>query len=127
MCESLGIQYDLDLLSDPKELSALLKSFTGHPSANVLNMLLLRSMKQATYDIANVGHFGLASKAYLHFTSPIRRYPDLIVHRLVRSMLRRGTDARGGAILGNGCVGLILDPGALVHLELSENDLKLAI
>ena len=87
MCESLGIQYDLDLLSDPKELSALLKSFTGHPSANVLNMLLLRSMKQATYDIANVGHFGLASKAYLHFTSPIRRYPDVLVHRAVHRAL----------------------------------------
>ena len=46
-----------------------------HPLAPVLNSLLLRSMKQATYDVANVGHFGLASKAYLHFTSPIRRYP----------------------------------------------------
>jgi ribonuclease R len=87
MCESLGIQYDLELLSDPKELSALLKSFTGHPSANVLNMLLLRSMKQATYDIGNIGHFGLASKAYLHFTSPIRRYPDLLVHRAVHRAL----------------------------------------
>jgi ribonuclease R len=87
MCESLGIQYDLELLSDPKELSALLKSFTGHPSANVLNMLLLRSMKQATYDIGNIGHFGLASKAYLHFTSPIRRYPDLLVHRAVHRVL----------------------------------------
>src|ERR1019366_9588668 len=83
----LGIQYDLELLSDPKELSALLKSFTGHPSANVLNMLLLRSMKQATYDINNIGHFGLASKAYLHFTSPIRRYPDLVVHRMVHKIL----------------------------------------
>jgi ribonuclease R len=87
MCESLGIPYDLEAIQDPKELSALLKSFTGHPSANVLNMLLLRSMKQATYDVANIGHFGLASKAYLHFTSPIRRYPDLLVHRAVHKAL----------------------------------------
>jgi ribonuclease R len=99
MCEALGIQYDLEALSDPKELSALLKSFTGHPSQSVLNMLLLRSMKQATYDIANIGHFGLASKAYLHFTSPIRRYPDLLVHRAVhRAVLGQRIERDGDAV-----------------------------
>ena len=51
------------------------RRFADHPNASVLNILLLRSMKQATYDVANLGHFGLASEAYLHFTSPIRRYP----------------------------------------------------
>jgi ribonuclease R len=86
MAEELGIPFDVESTREPKEMARLLKSFADHPSAHVLNMLLLRSMKQATYDIGNVGHFGLASKAYLHFTSPIRRYPDLVVHRAVHSI-----------------------------------------
>jgi ribonuclease R len=99
MCEALGIDFDVEDTRDPKRLGDLLKSFADHPLAPVLNSLLLRSMKQATYDVANVGHFGLASKAYLHFTSPIRRYPDLAVHRVVHEVLsgrepRRDPQAR---------------------------------
>lgn len=87
LCQELSIPVDADLVQDPKKLSELLKSLSSHPKAAVLNMLLLRSMKQAAYDIINVGHFGLASKAYVHFTSPIRRYPDLVVHRAVHAVL----------------------------------------
>jgi ribonuclease R len=99
MCEALGIEFDVEDTRDPKRLGDFLKSFSDHPLASVLNSLLLRSMKQATYDVANVGHFGLASKAYLHFTSPIRRYPDLVVHRVVHQVLsgrepRRDQEAR---------------------------------
>jgi ribonuclease R len=97
MCESLGIDFDPDDTRDPKKLGDLLKSFADHPLAPVLNSLLLRSMKQATYDVTNVGHFGLASKAYLHFTSPIRRYPDLVVHRQVHHVLTRGEARRDEA------------------------------
>jgi ribonuclease R len=96
MCDSLGIDFDVEDTRDPKKLGDLLKSFADHPLAPVLNSLLLRSMKQATYDVANVGHFGLASKAYLHFTSPIRRYPDLVVHRLVHQVLTGGEPRRDG-------------------------------
>jgi ribonuclease R len=89
LCKSLGIDFDEQDSQDPKKMSALLKSFSDHPLAPVLNSLLLRSMKQATYDVTNVGHFGLASRAYLHFTSPIRRYPDLAVHRVVHEAIAR--------------------------------------
>ncbi|KYP17564.1 Ribonuclease R [Streptococcus parauberis] len=56
----------------------------GQPGAEVLNMMLLRSMQQARYSETNHGHYGLAAEYYTHFTSPIRRYPDLLVHRMIR-------------------------------------------
>src|SRR5438445_8986146 len=89
MATALGVPFDMEDAKDPKRLSALLKRVAKHPSRDVFNMLLLRAMKQATYDTDNVGHFGLASKTYLHFTSPIRRYPDLVVHRVVRALLSK--------------------------------------
>lgn len=93
MCEVLGIELDVEATQTPTGLSDLLSSFAEHPLAHVLNNLLLRSMKQATYDVQNLGHFGLASEAYLHFTSPIRRYPDLVVHRIVHAYLSEQRDA----------------------------------
>ena len=100
LAEQLGIPFDVEATKDPKAMGALLKSFADHPSANVLNMLLLRSMKQATYDIGNVGHFGLASKAYLHFTSPIRRYPDIVSHRAVHAVVQKGKIGRSSEEIG---------------------------
>jgi len=87
MCELLGIEFDVESTQTPKDLARLLRQFATHPRAAVLNQLLLRSMKQATYDVSNEGHFGLASDAYLHFTSPIRRYPDLVDHRIIHAAL----------------------------------------
>ncbi len=67
----------------PKQLQTLLNAAKGEPYEPVLSMMLLRSMQQAVYSEEPKGHFGLAARDYTHFTSPIRRYPDLIVHRLI--------------------------------------------
>jgi ribonuclease R len=98
MCERVGVEFDREATQTPKGLSALLKVFSKLPLSSVLNHLLLRSMKQASYDVSNLGHFGLASDAYLHFTSPIRRYPDLVVHRIVHAALEHDERARTKAL-----------------------------
>ncbi len=69
----------------PKQLQKVVEDVADKPEAMVVNTMLLRSMQQAKYSEENVGHYGLAAEDYTHFTSPIRRYPDLIVHRLIRS------------------------------------------
>src|ERR1043165_4316054 len=72
----------------PKELQKILDASKGKPEEKVVNHVLLRPMKQAHYRPDNIGHFGLASLCYAHFTSPIRRYPDLIVHRMLDEALK---------------------------------------
>ncbi|MFC4601421.1 ribonuclease R [Cohnella hongkongensis] len=74
----------------PRALQTLLEEIRGTKEETVLSTMLLRSMKQAKYDAESVGHFGLAADYYTHFTSPIRRYPDLIVHRVMREVLENG-------------------------------------
>ena len=85
MCALLGVDIDVEEAQNPKSLSKLLLRLGKHPQKHILHGLLLRSMKQAAYDVQNLGHFGLASTSYLHFTSPIRRYPDLVVHRVLHA------------------------------------------
>jgi ribonuclease R len=74
----------------PREVQAVLAAVAETPEAAIVNHLLLRSMQQARYAVRNAGHFGLAFPYYTHFTSPIRRYPDLLVHRLLRDTARAG-------------------------------------
>lgn len=80
----------------PKILQDILKRAEGKPEEPLLNYILLRSLKRARYSVENVGHFGLASENYLHFTSPIRRYSDLMVHRLLKYSLQ-GKPKKGEA------------------------------
>lgn len=68
----------------------LTEKIAGKPEERILSYLMLRSLKQARYSEENQGHFALAAPSYTHFTSPIRRYPDLIVHRILKEVLRDG-------------------------------------
>ncbi|MGG4491524.1 ribonuclease R [Metabacillus idriensis] len=74
----------------PRALQDILDDVAGQPEEMVISTVMLRSMKQAKYDPESLGHFGLSTEFYTHFTSPIRRYPDLIVHRLIRTYLIEG-------------------------------------
>jgi ribonuclease R len=91
--ERSAVQRDLALQAmnikvSPKDYQKLVEQITGKPEERILSYLMLRSLKQARYSPQNHGHFGLASNCYTHFTSPIRRYPDLMVHRILKGTLR---------------------------------------
>jgi ribonuclease R len=85
----LGYKMKKESDHSPKEFQRVLSDIKGRPEERVVNEILLRSMKWAKYSAKNLGHFGLASDGYTHFTSPIRRYPDLIVHRLLKRVLSK--------------------------------------
>jgi ribonuclease R len=83
----LGLQLPGGEIPRPKDYARLLERIRKRPDFGLLQTILLRSLKQALYSPSNVGHFGLAFDAYVHFTSPIRRYPDLLVHRAIKAAL----------------------------------------
>jgi ribonuclease R len=82
----------------PRMYQKLTEKIAGKPEERILSFLMLRSLKQARYSEENRGHFALAATTYTHFTSPIRRYPDLIVHRILKEILRKSPEKRDGEI-----------------------------
>jgi ribonuclease R len=84
---AFGLQLDGGAAPEPSHYAKLLRAIRARPDAQLLQTMVLRSMQQAIYTPHNSGHFGLAYEAYAHFTSPIRRYPDLLVHRALKGLL----------------------------------------
>jgi ribonuclease R len=93
---SFGIAVDPEEAQTPRGMKRVLEQIKGKPAQSALMFLALRSLTQAVYSTEHIGHFGLGSHSYLHFTSPIRRYPDCIVHRLLKHQLHIEGQASGG-------------------------------
>jgi ribonuclease R len=90
IAESFGHKFSTHGPLPQRGFQHLMREIHGLPEERMLSYLMLRSMQRARYSAQNEGHFGLAMKSYTHFTSPIRRYPDLIVHRTLREVIERG-------------------------------------
>ena len=108
--EEFGLKLGGGDAPEPRHFAAVIEGAASRPDTHLIQTVMLRSLSQAAYAPGNVGHFGLAHRAYVHFTSPIRRYPDVVVHRAIRHALRRGRPgdfepARGAslAMLGDHC------------------------
>ena len=88
------IEVPQDVHITPRMYQKLTEKIAGKPEERILSYLMLRSLKQARYSEENLGHFALAATSYTHFTSPIRRYPDLIVHRVLKDVLRKNSSSQ---------------------------------
>lgn len=91
----LGLNLPGGETPEPKDYLKLAEAIDGRPDRHIIQTMMLRSMQQAVYSPENLGHFGLAYNAYAHFTSPIRRYPDLLVHRAIRGAIHGEAKVKG--------------------------------
>ena len=88
--KKLGYRINISNSKEPnKTINKLLELIEGKPEKNIIDMMVIRAMSKAKYSSKNIGHFGLMFEKYTHFTSPIRRYPDLIVHRLINDIINK--------------------------------------
>jgi ribonuclease R len=92
------VEVPKDIHITPRMYQKLAAKIAGKPEERILSYLMLRSLKQARYSEENLGHFALAATSYTHFTSPIRRYPDLIVHRILKDVLRKSAEKHDGNV-----------------------------
>jgi len=92
----LGISLPVREQPEPADYADILTHVKGRPDQELIQTMLLRSMRQAVYQSDNLGHFGLALESYSHFTSPIRRYPDLVIHRVIKAILAKQAEAADG-------------------------------
>jgi len=93
---SLGLKVAHSEHVQPRDFTKIIRQTAGRPDATAIMMTMLRSLTHAEYSPNNIGHFGLALESYAHFTSPIRRYPDLLVHRAIRHIIKGGKPGRYG-------------------------------
>lgn len=114
-----------------RAINGLLEKVKGKPYETVISTLLLRSMKKAYYDINPLGHFGLAAKYYCHFTSPIRRYPDLMIHRIIKDIInnnitREESRKKYAKIMAFAAENSSVTERKAIELEREVNKLKMA-
>jgi len=122
LLNNLGYAFRFGKKVDPKIFITIIDAVRGRPEERMVNTLLLRTMSRAIYEAKNQGHFGLASTCYTHFTSPIRRYPDLVVHRILNSLLER--EQRKTKVQRNGGSESVLQRIATHCSERERNSMK---
>jgi len=124
---SFGHKFSMHGPIPQRGFQQLSREISGQPEERMLSYLMLRSMQRARYTPQNAGHFGLAMKTYTHFTSPIRRYPDLIVHRILREIIERGREGDGGRDIDLGARHAVKRVSWPVFDEERETELRAAL